>query len=125
MYLAVGIILVIVGNNSNFMMAFSFQFLPSLTVLIFAVIAVVALFLIFRIRYSRDFTYGVVVDTGKKTAHVKIDYDIRSNVKPDMYIVDNSYGAKEGDQVRVKVNEKIFSTDGNKPTSIIESIEKV
>jgi uncharacterized membrane protein len=125
MYLAVGIILVFVGNNSNFMMAFSFQFLPSLTVLIFAVISVLALFLIFRIRYSRDYTYGEVVDIGKKTAHVKIDYDIRSNVKPDIYIVDNSYGAQEGDQVIVKVDEKIFSTDGNKPISILESITKI
>ncbi|MCE7698375.1 MAG: DUF2101 family protein, partial [Methanobacterium paludis] len=53
MYLAVGIILVLVSNNSNFVMAFSFDFFPSLTVLIFAVIAVVAVFLIFRIRYYR------------------------------------------------------------------------
>jgi uncharacterized membrane protein len=45
MYIAVGIILVIVGNNTNLLMAFSFSFFPSLTILIFAVVAVVAVYL--------------------------------------------------------------------------------
>ena len=58
MYIAVGIILVLVGTNPNFMMSFSFEFLPSLSILIFAVIAVIAVFLIFRIKYHRNFTYG-------------------------------------------------------------------
>ena len=119
MYVAVGIILVLLNTNSNFVMAFSFQFLPSLTVLIFAVIAVLAVFLIFRLRYYRNFTYGTVLEGGNNTAYVKVEYDIRSNVKPDIYIVENRIGAVEGDNVKLKLEEKLMSMSGNKPVSIL------
>ena len=119
MYVAVGIILVLLNTNSNFVMAFSFQFLPSLTVLIFAVIAVLAVFLIFRLRYYRNFTYGTVLEGGNNTAYVKVEYDIRSNVKPDIYIVENRIGAIEGDNVKLKLEEKLMSVSGNKPVSIL------
>jgi len=125
MYIGVGIILVLVGNNSNFVMAFSFQYFPSLSILIFALVAVAVVFLIFRIRYSRDFTFGKVVEAGENTAYVKVDYDIRSNVKPDLYIVDNLYGAKTGDEVKLKVDAKIFSSGGNKPAGIIAVMKKI
>ncbi|MFY9637908.1 MAG: DUF2101 family protein [Methanobacterium sp.] len=121
MYIAVGIILVLLNSNSNFVMAFSFQSLPSLSVLIFAVIAVIAVFLIYRIRYYRNFTYGTVIEGGKNTAYVKVEYDIRSNVKPDIYIVENRVGAVEGELVKLKLEEKLLSTSGNKPIRIIES----
>ncbi|MEN6329942.1 MAG: DUF2101 family protein [Methanobacteriaceae archaeon] len=124
MYILVGIILVLVGTNSNFVMAFSFEFFPSLSLLIFALIAVAVVFLIFRMRYSRDFTFGKVLEAGENTAYVKIDYDIRSNVKPDLYIVDNHYGAKIGDDVKLKVDGKIIS-GGNKPVSIIGVMKKI
>lgn len=117
MYIAVGLILIIMSYNPDFMMALSF--LPSLSVLIFAVILVVAIFLIFRIRYHRNYTYGKVIESGKKTAYVKVDYDICSNVKPDIYLVKNEYGANEGDTVKLQVEEKLISTGGNKPLSII------
>jgi uncharacterized membrane protein len=125
MYILVGIILVLVGTNSYFVMAFSFQFFPSLSILIFALVAVALVFLIFRIRYSRDFTFGTVVEAGENTAYVKVDYDIRSNVKPDLYIVDNHYGAVIGDDVKLKVDDKILSGSGNKPVSIIAVMKKI
>jgi uncharacterized membrane protein len=125
MYLLVGVILVVVGTNSYFVMAFSFQFFPSLSILIFALVAVAVVFLIFRIRYSRDFTFGKVVEAGENTAYVKVDYDIRSNVKPDLYIVDNHYGAVIGDDVKLKVDDKILSGSGNKPISIIAIMKKI
>ena len=123
MYIAAGIILVLISSNPNFVMAFSFEFFPDLTILIFAAILSVAVFLIFRIRYHRDFTYGTVVETGNKTAYVKVEYDICSNVKPDMYIVDNSCGASEGKEVKLQIKEKLLSTGGNKPVSIIEILK--
>lgn len=125
MYLAVGIILVIVGTNSNLVMAFSLSIFPSLTILLFAIVAVVAVYLIFRIRYHRNFTYGVVIETGEKMAYVKVEYDIRSNVKPDIYIVDNSYGALNGETVQLKTEEKIFSNTGNKPISVMKTVNKI
>ncbi|PKL71438.1 MAG: DUF2101 domain-containing protein [Methanobacteriales archaeon HGW-Methanobacteriales-2] len=125
MYLAVGIILVLVGTNTNLIMAFSFSFFPSLTILIFAIIAVALVYLIFRIRYHRDFTYGVVIETGEKMAYVKVEYDIRSNVKPDIYVVENGYGAADGDTVKLKTEQKIFSNSGNKPISVMETVHKI
>ena len=125
MYIAVGIILVLLNTNSNFVMAFSFQSLPSLSVLIFAIVAVIAVFLIYRIRYYRNFTYGTVIEGGKNTAYVKVEYDIRSNVKPDIYIVENRVGAVEGELVKLKLEEKLLSTSGNKPIRIIESANLV
>lgn len=124
MYLAVGVIIILVSSNSSLVMAFSFQALPSLSVLIYAVIAVVAVFLIFRMRYYRNFTYGAVVEAGKNTAHVKVEYDIRSNVKPDLYLVENNVQATEGDTVKLKIEEKILSTGGNRPLTIIEVVNR-
>jgi uncharacterized membrane protein len=121
MYIAVGIILVILNTNSNFVMAFSFTLLPALSVLIFAIVGVIAVFLIYRIRYYRNFTYGTVIEGGKNTAYVKVEYDIRSNVKPDIYIVENRVGAVEGEVVKLKLEEKLMSMSGNKPIRIIES----
>ncbi|EKQ53222.1 MAG: putative membrane protein [Methanobacterium sp. Maddingley MBC34] len=125
MYLAVGILLVLVGTNSNLVMAFSFSFFPSLTLLIFAIIAVVLVYLIFRIRYNRDFTYGVVIETGERMAYVKVEYDIRSNVKPDIYVVQNDYGALTGDTVKLNTEKKLFSNSGNKPISVMETVNKI
>jgi len=125
MYIAVGIILVVVGTNSNLVMAFSLSYFPSLTILIFAIIAVAIVYLLFRIIYHRDFTYGVVIETGENLAYVKVEYDIRSNVKPDIYVVDNTYGATTGDEVKLKTEQKIFSNSGNKPISILETINKI
>ncbi len=120
MYLAVGVILIIINSNPSLTMAFAFQFFPSLSVLIYAAILVVSVFLIFRIKYSRKFTYGIVMETGKNTAYVKIEYDIRSNVKPNLYLVENNQGALEGEMVKVKVEEKLLNNQGNKPIEIIE-----
>lgn len=123
MYVAAGVILVLVGSNSSLVMAFSFEFFPSLTILVFAVILAVAVFLIFRMRYHRDYTYGTVIETGKKTAYVQVDYDICSNVKPDIYVVDNTHGAEEGEYVKLQIEEKLLSNSGNKPVSIIETLK--
>jgi uncharacterized membrane protein len=123
MYIAAGIILVLISYNQDLVMAFSFSFLPSASILIFAVILVAAIFLIFRIRYHRNYTYGRVIEAGKKTAYVKVDYDIRSNVKPDIYLVENKVNAAEEDKVKLQIEEKLFNTGGNKPISIIMTIE--
>jgi len=125
MYVAVGIILVLVGTNSNLVMAFSFSYFPSLTILIFAIIAVAVVYLLFRIVYHRNFTYGTVIETGQNLAYVKVEYDIRSNVKPDIYVVENNYGATNGDTVKLKTEQKLFSNSGNKPISILETINKI
>jgi uncharacterized membrane protein len=56
---------------------------------------------------------------------VKVEYDIRSNVKPDIYLVENRSGAVTGDTVKLKIEEKIISTGGNKPLEIMAVYEKI
>jgi uncharacterized membrane protein len=124
MYLAVGVVIVLVSSIPSLVMAFSFQTLPSLSVLIYAIIAVAAVFLIFRMKYHRDYTFGTVLESGENTAHVKVEYDIRSNVKPDIYLVENRKGAETGDSVKLKIEENIISTGGNKPLEIMEIYRK-
>ena len=51
---------------------------------------------------------------------LRLDYDICSNIKPDIYIVDNSYGASDGNKVKLQIEEKFLSMSGNKPSSIID-----
>jgi len=120
----VGVIIVLVSGNSSLVMAFSFQALPSLSILIYAIIAVIAVFLIFRMKYYRNYTYGTVLEAGKNTAHIKIEYDIRSNVKPDIYLVENKIGAQDGDKVKIKIEDKVINTGGNKPLEIMEVYKK-
>lgn len=125
LYVAVGIILVIVGTNTNLTLAFPFQFFPSFSLLVFAVIAVVAVFLIFRIRYYRDYTYGEVVEAGNNTSHVKVDYDIRSNVKPDIYIVENNgLEVSDNEIVKMEIDGSTFNMNGNRPSKIIGKVDR-
>lgn len=120
MYVAVGIILIMISNSSYLVSLFSFQFLPSFSVLFFAVILVMAIFVVFRVMHYRNYTFGTVVESGKKTAYVKVEYDIRSNVKPDIYLVENEINAKEGEIVKIQIEEKLLSKTGNKPVKIIK-----
>lgn len=120
MYVAVGIILILISNSTFLVSLFSFQFLPSFSVLFFAVILVMAIFVVFRIMHYRNYTFGTVVESGKKTAYVKVEYDIRSNVKPDIYLVENEINANEGEIVKIQIEEKLLSKNGNKPVKIIK-----
>ncbi|HIH62522.1 MAG TPA: DUF2101 family protein [Methanobacteriales archaeon] len=125
MYIMVGFLIVLVANNPAFSTSFFFAFFPSLSILIFAVIAVVTVFLIFRVRYYRDYTLGEVIEAGKNTSYVRVDYDIRSNVKPDTYIVENNgFKVKENDIVKLAIEGSLFSARGNQPTKIIEIVSK-
>ena len=121
LYIAVGLAMLVVPNPT---LVITFRNFSISTILIFQY-CVAVVYLIFRIRYHRDFTYGVVVETGEKMAYVKVEYDIRSNVKPDIYIVDNSYGASSGNLVKLKTENKVLSNSGNKPISIIETVNKI
>ncbi len=120
MYVAVGVILIMISNSTFLVSLFSFQFLPSFSILFFAVILVIAIFVVFRIMHYRNYTFGTVMESGKRTAYVKVEYDICSNVKPDIYLVENEINAKEGEIVKIQIEEKLLSKSGNKPVKIIK-----
>lgn len=123
MYIMVGLLIVVVANNPAFSTTFFFAFFPSLSILLFAIIAVIAVFLVFRIRYYRNYTFGEVIEAGENTSYVRVDYDIRSNVKPDIYIVENNgFKTKKGNIVKLAIEGSLFSARGNRPTKILEIV---
>ncbi len=124
LYILIGIILVFVGNSSQLSLAFPFEFFPSFSILIFAIIGVVILFLLFRIKYHRDYVIGEIIDLSSNTAHVRIDYDIRSNVKPDLYIVERpeNLDIEVHDLVKIQIDNSLFNLKGNKPVEIFDKI---
>lgn len=125
LYVVVGLVLVIVGGNSNITMSFPYQFFPSFSLLLFAVISVAAVFLVFRIRYHRNYTFGEIIEAGKNTSQVKVDYDIRSNVKPDIYIVENNgYDISVHEMVKLEIDGSTFNMKGNRPSKVIGKVEK-
>lgn len=124
LYVAVGLIMVLVGGNTSLTMAFPFQIFPSFTLLIFAVLAVGAVFLIFRMKYHRNYTFGEIIEAGNNTSHVKVDYDIRSNVKPDIYIVENNgFDVVEQEMVKIEIDGSAFNMKGNRPSKVIGKVE--
>ena len=124
LYVAVGLIMVLVGGNTALTMAFPFQIFPSFTLLIFAVLAVGAVFLIFRMKYHRNYTFGEIIEAGNNTSHVKVDYDIRSNVKPDIYIVENNgFDVVEQEMVKIEIDGSAFNMKGNRPSKVIGKVE--
>ncbi|MDP3622466.1 MAG: DUF2101 family protein [Methanobacteriaceae archaeon] len=54
-----------------------------------------------------------------------MDYDIRSNVKPDMYIVENNgFNVSENEMVKLEIDGSIFNMKGNRPFKVIGKVER-
>ncbi|ADP77464.1 Protein of unknown function DUF2101, membrane [Methanothermus fervidus DSM 2088] len=122
-YVGIGIFLVMIADNPLFVLYAPFQYFPSITLILFSIFLVLLMYYVFRIKYYRNYTYGEVVEVGKNTVHVKVDYDIRANVLPDIYIVEKgNFDVKEGEIVKLKVEGGRLSVKGNKPTKIIGKI---
>ncbi len=84
------------------------------------VIGVVLLaFLGFRLKYGRDYTYGVVEDTGRGRAVVRVTYDLCSNVKHGSYVVESLVKVRKGDLVKVKVERPMLGLRGSKVKAIL------
>jgi uncharacterized membrane protein len=88
-----------------------------------AVIGVGLIFLYFRSKHSRDFTFGKVLDDDGIDVKVKLNYDILSNVKPQIVILRNKVGAKDGDIVKIRVNRGFLSIKGSIPIEVL-GVEK-
>jgi len=79
-------------------------------------------FLGFRLKYGRDYTYGVVEDAGRGRAVVRIAYDLCSNVKHGSYVVDSLVKVKRGDLVKVKVERPMLGLRGSKVKAILGKV---
>jgi uncharacterized membrane protein len=79
-------------------------------------------FAAFRLRYGRDYTYGVVKSVSRGKAMVKIGYDICSNVKPGVYVVESLVRLRKGNEVKVGVERPTLSLRGAKVKTVLEKI---
>jgi uncharacterized membrane protein len=86
-------------------------------------LALVLLFLLsyslHRWRYGRDFTYGLVKEVRGGRAVVRVGYDLRSNVKPGVYLVESLVPVRKGERVRVGVERGFFGVRGSRPRFIL------
>ncbi|USS40984.1 DUF2101 family protein [Thermococcus aggregans] len=75
-------------------------------VLIF--IVVLAFRHIYKSKFTRDWTYGVVEEVKGELVKIDVHDDIRANVKPGKYWVESAEEVEVGDIVKVLVEERIF-----------------
>jgi uncharacterized membrane protein len=77
---------------------------------------------IFRIRYGREFTYGVVERTMGGKALVRVGYDIRSNTKAGLYLAEAPFRVKKGQKVKVRVERPFLGLRGSRMGAVIEKV---
>lgn len=107
---------------------FPFEFSPTSpyelmipVVLVFGL--VMGSFALFKLRYGRDYTYGVVQGVRGSKAVVKISYDLCSNVKHGLYFLDSLVRVRRGDLVKVGVERSVFGLRGSKAKVILKKVK--
>lgn len=85
---------------------------------------VIIAFAAFRLKYGRNFTYGLVEESHGGLALVRIGYDIRSNVKAGIYSVESLIKVKRGDVVKLSVVRPLLGLGGAKVKSITEVVDR-
>jgi len=78
------------------------------TYLIAIFVVVLAFRYIYKSKFTRDWTYGIVEDIKGELVLVSVHDDIRANVKPGKYWVDNTEDVEVGDVVKILIEERIF-----------------
>lgn len=95
---------------------------PNLHLVIFSFLYIALFFYLFKKKYGRDYTYGLVIKGGSP-AKVKFNYDLRAGVKPSVISLSNDVGAEEGDRVIVEVESSTLNLRGRRPVRILR-VEK-
>ncbi|MFA4663088.1 DUF2101 family protein [Pyrococcus kukulkanii] len=89
-----------------------YGFIGSITVVILAFRSY------FKVRFGRDYTYGVVEEVKGELAKVFVHDDISANVKPGYYWVTCNLKVKPGDLVKIAIENKTLR--GAIPKGVIE-----
>jgi len=92
---------------------------PSLLLPLSLVLLFLLSYSLHRWRYGRDFTYGLVREVRGGKAVVRVGYDLRSNVKPGVYLVESLVPVRKGERVRVSVERGLFGLRGSRPGFIL------
>lgn len=85
--------------------------------------AVIAAYIVFRAKYGRNYTFGTVISEKDGKANIKVKYDIRSNMKNGVYLLETTIDVDEGDRVKVGVDRSALGLRGSEPTEILEKVE--
>jgi uncharacterized membrane protein len=83
-----------------------------------AVLGALIIYTYFNRKYSRDYTYGKVIDDRGIDLLVKLNYDLLSNIKPQTAILRKTMNARVGDTVKVRVSKGFMSLRGSRPIEI-------
>lgn len=118
---SIALVLILVTKYVHFR-AFESLYTPFLSVGLVLGMVLVG-FAGFKLKYGRDYTYGEVQEIKGEKAMVKIGYDIRSNVKHGIYLLESPSGLKPGDEVKIAVDRSIFGLKGSRPATILERID--
>ena len=86
--------------------------------LVFIFIVVLAFRHIYKSKFTRDWTYGVVEEVKGELVKIDVHDDIRANVKPGKYWVESAEEVEVGDIVKVLVEERILR--GSIPKRVLE-----
>jgi uncharacterized membrane protein len=84
-----------------------------------AILFVVAAFAVFRFKYGRNFTYGLIEQARGRRAVVRVGYDICSNVRAGLYPVECLVKVKRGDLVKLGVERSLFGLRGSKVSAVL------
>lgn len=76
--------------------------------LVIIFIAVLGFRHLYKSKFTRDWTYGVVEEVKGELVRIDVHDDIRANVKPGKYWVESAEDVEVGDIVKVLVEERIF-----------------
>ncbi len=106
----------------RFALLFNFPY-PSLFPMILIMVIFSLAILIFRFKYGRNFTYGTVKKVKGDKAVAKINYDIKSNVKNGIYLLETLEKVKKDDNVKIAVDRPLLGLRGSEPTTILEKIK--
>lgn len=107
-----------------FPLMFSNSILNYLVPVTIVLVCAIGTFIIFRIKYGRNYTYGTVREVKKDKARVRIGYDLRSNVKNGTYLLDSFIPLEKGDVVKIEVNRSTLGLRGSEVESILEKISE-
>ncbi len=84
-----------------------------------AIVFVFVAFTAFRLKYGRSFTHGTVEEVQGRRAVVRVSYDICSNVKSGLYLVESFAKVRKGDQVKLSVERPMLGLRGAKVRAIL------
>lgn len=92
---------------------------PNLHLILFSLLYITILSFLFKRKYGREYTFGRVIEGGKMLK-IKVNYDIRSSVKPCIVAFKNTVNAKKGDVVKLEAKKSFLNLRGSKIAGIIE-----